>query len=103
MKLAIEQDAEVVERSLGSQAGLQALQVVRALAIEAKGMEEATEYGFHDLTARSNPATQLGRPPFARLRSLGWCDHRRTVGLLPMDEIRAAGESGVGEVGAVGR
>ena len=57
-ELLIEPDTKIMQRNLGSQAGLQSAEVVGPFAIETESMPELLIHGLHDLPSSSQPASK---------------------------------------------
>jgi len=61
-ELAVEPAAEVVEGDLGGEAGVEAAELVRPLALEAEGQQEPGIDGLDDLAEAGEPASERAVP-----------------------------------------
>src|SRR5512143_2337527 len=101
-ELRVEPDTEVVQSGLSGQAGLEALEGMGTLAVEAEGVMQAAIDRFDDLTAARQPAPPGARPGVAGV-ALGSTPDDRSIVLVPMLMTGLPFEAFVGQVGTLGR
>ena len=87
---------------LSSQAGLEAIEGMGTLAVEAEGVMQAPIDRFDDLAQARQPTPPGARPRVTAV-ALGGTDYLGTIGVPPMVVPRRAFKAFVGDVGTLGR
>src|SRR5437763_16866561 len=99
-KLYVEPDAKVMQGHFSGQAGLKAIQRMRTLASQPKGIEDLVIDRFNDLPQPSQPAAPgLGPTRFAAL--MRRANHLGSIGGLPVAMHLLAGKALIGHIDAV--
>src|SRR5437660_10547639 len=101
-KLQVEPEAKVMQGHFRSQACLKAIQSMRTLTSQPKGIEQLAIDGLNNLTQPSQPATPGFRPAhFTAL--MGRTDDLCTIQVLPALMQPISCKAFVGDIDALGR